>query len=185
KYGSDHVSQIITFGTMAARGVVRDVGRVLGYTYQETDKIAKMIPRELDITLERAMRVNPDLKNSYDTDPRIRRLIDTALLLEGMPRHAGTHAAGVLITRRPATDYVPLQTNDDIITTQYPMGIIEKLGLLKMDFLGLRTLTVIQQTLEILAGQGIQMDVEDIPMDDPEVYRMISAGDTDGVFQLE
>ena len=185
KYGSDHVSQIITFGTMAARGVVRDVGRVLGYTYQETDRIAKMIPRELDITLDRAMHVNPDLKNSYDTDPRVRRLIDTALLLEGMPRHAGTHAAGVLITRRPATDYVPLQTNDDIITTQYPMGIIEKLGLLKMDFLGLRTLTVIQQTLEILAGQGIHMDVEDIPMDDPEVYRMISAGDTDGVFQLE
>ena len=185
KYGSDHVSQIITFGTMAARGVVRDVGRVLGYSYQDTDKIAKMIPRELDITLEKAMRVNPELKASFDTDPRVKRLIDTALLLEGMPRHAGTHAAGVLITRKPVTDYVPLQTNDDIITTQYPMGIIEKLGLLKMDFLGLRTLTVIQHTLEILSAQGIHRTIEDIPMDDPDVYKMISQGDTDGVFQLE
>ena len=185
KYGSDHVCQIITFGTMAARGVIRDVGRVLGYSYRETDRIAKMIPRELDITLERAMRVNADLKTSYETDPRVKRLIDTSLLLEGMPRHAGTHAAGVLITRKPATEYVPLQTNDDIITTQYPMGVIERLGLLKMDFLGLRTLTVIQHTLEILAARGIHMSIEDIPMDDPEVYRMISQGDTDGVFQLE
>ncbi len=185
KYGSDHVSQIITFGTMAARGVVRDVGRVLGYSYQETDALAKLIPRELDITLEKAMRMNPELKALYDTDPRVRRLIDTALLLEGMPRHAGTHAAGVLITRQPATEYVPLQTNDDIITTQYPMGIVEKLGLLKMDFLGLRTLTVIQHTLELMALEGVHMEFKDIPMDDPGVYRMISSGDTDGVFQLE
>lgn len=185
KYGSDHVSQIITFGTMAARGVVRDVGRVLGYSYQETDAIAKLIPRELDITLERALKINPELKAMYEGDQRVKRLIDTALLLEGMPRHAGTHAAGVLITRLPATEYVPLQTNDSIITTQYPMGIVEKLGLLKMDFLGLRTLTVIQHTLELLAAQGVRMGFEDIPMDDPAVYKMISAGDTDGVFQLE
>ena len=185
RYGHDHVAQIITFGTMAARGVIRDVGRVLGYTYQETDRIAKMIPRELDITLERALRVNHDLRADYENDERVKRLIDTALLLEGMPRHAGTHAAGVLITRRPVTEYVPLQTNDEVITTQYAMGIVEKLGLLKMDFLGLRTLTVIQDTLDLLARQGIHLKVEDIPMDDPAVYQMISRGDTDGVFQLE
>ncbi|NLA54404.1 MAG: DNA polymerase III subunit alpha, partial [Clostridiales bacterium] len=185
KYGSDHVAQIITFGTMAARGVIRDVGRVLGYSYQEADRLAKMIPRELEITLERALKINPDLQTDYNTDPRTKRLIDTALLLEGMPRHAGTHAAGVLITQKPVTEYVPLQTNDEIITTQYPMGIIEKLGLLKMDFLGLRTLTVIQHTLKLLKKQGIELKVDDIPMDDPAVYNMISSGDTDGVFQLE
>lgn len=185
RYGSDHVAQIITFGTMAARGAVRDVGRVLGYSYQETDRIAKMIPRELDISLERALKVNSDLLAIYTNDDRTRRLIDTALLLEGMPRHAGTHAAGVLITRRQVTDYVPLQTNDNIITTQYPMGIVEKLGLLKMDFLGLRTLTVIQHTLALLKNRGISLRVEDIPMDDEAVYAMISSGDTDGVFQLE
>ena len=167
KYGHDHVAQIITFGTMAARGVIRDVGRVLGYSYQETDQIAKMIPRELDITLERALSVNHQLKEIYENDSRVKKLIDTGLLLEGMPRHAGTHAAGVLITRNPVTDYVPLQTNDDIVTTQYPMGIVEKLGLLKIDFLGLRTLTVIQDTLDMLAQQGLQMKVADIPMDDP------------------
>ncbi len=185
KYGSDHVSQIITFGTMAARGVIRDVGRVLGYSYQETDRIAKLVPRELDITLERALRVNPDFHAAYEQEPRVRKLIDTGLLLEGMPRHAATHAAGVLITRKPVTDYVPLQKNDEVITTQYAMGVIEKLGLLKMDFLGLRTLTVIRDTLELLMSQGISLKVEDIPMDDPKIYRMISQGDTDGVFQLE
>ncbi|MHC1785899.1 MAG: DNA polymerase III subunit alpha [Christensenellales bacterium] len=185
RYGSDHVSQIITFGTMAARGVIRDVGRVLGYSYAEVDAVAKLVPRELDITLERALKVNPDFHAAYETDPKVRRLITTALLLEGMPRHAATHAAGVLITRNPATDYVPLQKNDEVITTQYPMGIIEKLGLLKMDFLGLRTLTVIRDTLDLLAQQGIRLKVEDIPMDDPAIYDMISRGETDGVFQLE
>jgi len=185
KYGHDHVSQIITFGTMAARGVIRDVGRVLGYSYQETDRIAKMVPRELDITLERALKINPDFRAAYDQEPRVKKLIDTGLLLEGMPRHAATHAAGVLITRKPVTDYVPLQKNDEIITTQYAMGVIEKLGLLKMDFLGLRTLTVIRDTLELLQAQGIPQKVEDIPMDDPRIYQMISQGDTDGVFQLE
>ena len=185
KYGPDHVSQIITFGTMAARGVIRDVGRVLGYSYQETDRVAKLVPRELDITLERALKVNPDFHAAYEQEPRVRKLIDTGLLLEGMPRHAATHAAGVLITRKPVTDYVPLQKNDEVITTQYAMGVIEKLGLLKMDFLGLRTLTVIRDTLELLLAQGIPLKVEDIPMDDPQIYRMISQGDTDGVFQLE
>ena len=185
RYGHDHVSQIITFGTMAARGVIRDVGRVLGYSYQETDQVAKLIPRELDITLEKALRVNPDFRNLYDGDAKVKKLVDTALLLEGMPRHAGTHAAGVLITAQPVTEYVPLQRNDEIITTQYAMGIIEKLGLLKMDFLGLRTLTVIRDTLDLLHRQGIPLTVESIPMDDPDVYAMISRGDTDGVFQLE
>ncbi len=185
RYGHDHVSQIITFGTMAARGVIRDVGRVLGYSYQETDRVAKMIPRELNITLERALKTNPDFQSAYDGDPRVKKLVDTGLLLEGMPRHAGTHAAGVLITRRPVTEYVPLQLNDEVVTTQYPMGIIEKLGLLKMDFLGLRTLTVIRDTLDLLSLQGLHLKVEDIPMDDPQVYAMIAQGDTDGVFQLE
>lgn len=185
KYGADHVSQIITFGTMAARGVIRDVGRVLGYSYQEVDTVAKMVPMELGITLDRALTVNPEFRSTNDNDPRMNKLISTALLLEGMPRHAGTHAAGVLITKEPVLHYVPLQKNDDVITTQFPMGDIEKLGLLKMDFLGLRTLTVIRDTLDLIARQGVVMKPEDIPMDDPLVYDMISSGDTDGVFQLE
>ncbi len=185
KYGHDHVCQIITFGTMAARGVIRDVGRVLGYSYAEVDQVAKAVPMALDMTLEKAMSQSADLKTMYDTDPRVRRLIDTASTLEGMPRHASTHAAGVLITREAATHYVPLQKNDEVITTQYPMGIIEKLGLLKMDFLGLRTLTVIRDTLDMIEKRGISLKPEDIPMDDPGVFDMICAGDTDGVFQLE
>ncbi len=185
KYGADHVSQIITFGTMAARGVIRDVGRVLGYSYQEVDTVAKMVPMELGITLDRALTVNPEFRSTNENDPRMNKLISTALLLEGMPRHAGTHAAGVLITKEPVLHYVPLQKNDDVITTQFPMGDIEKLGLLKVDFLGLRTLTVIRDTLDLIARQGVVMKPEDIPMDDPLVYDMISSGDTDGVFQLE
>ena len=185
KYGHDHVCQIITFGTMAARGVLRDVGRVLGYPYAEVDQVAKAVPMALDMTLEKAMEQNRELKDMFDTDPRVRRLIETALTLEGMPRHASTHAAGVLITREPATRYVPLQKNDDVITTQYPMGIIEKLGLLKMDFLGLRTLTVIRDTLDMLKARGIFLKPEEIPMDDEGVFDMICQGDTDGVFQLE
>ncbi|MDD4080721.1 MAG: DNA polymerase III subunit alpha, partial [Eubacteriales bacterium] len=185
KYGADHVAQIITFGTMAARGVIRDVGRVLGYSYQETDMVAKMVPMELNITLEKALIQNPRLLEARDSDPRVKRLLDTALLLEGMPRHAATHAAGVLITENPITEYVPLQTNDDVVTTQYAMGNIAELGLLKTDFLGLRTLTVIRDALEMIGDTGVHMQAEDIPIDDPEVYRMISQGDTDGVFQLE
>ncbi len=185
KYGQDHVSQIITFGTMAARGVIRDVGRVLGYSYQETDVIAKAVPMDLGMTLEKALTVSPDLKSMVASDGRVRRLYETALTLEGMPRHASTHAAGVLITSKPLTHYVPLQTNDGVITTQYPMGNIEKLGLLKMDFLGLRTLTVIRDALELLRQRGVSMTPQDIPTDDPETYRMISQGDTKGVFQLE
>ena len=185
KYGQDHVCQIITFGTMAARGVSRDVGRVLGYTYAETDQIAKQVPMDLGMTLEKALTLSTELKAGYENDPRIKRLIDISLKLEGMPRHASTHAAGVLITGEPAVHFVPLQTNEDVVTTQFPMGIIGKLGLLKMDFLGLRTLTVIRDTLDLMRSQGVNMKPEDIPMDDPAIYQMISQGDTDGVFQLE
>ena len=185
KYGQDHVCQIITFGTMAARGVIRDVGRVLGYTYAETDQIAKQVPMDQDMTLEKALTLSTELKAGYENDSRIKRLIDISLKLEGMPRHASTHAAGVLITGEPAVHFVPLQTNEDVVTTQFPMGIIGKLGLLKMDFLGLRTLTVIRDTLDLMRSQGVNMRPEDIPMDDPAIYQMISQGDTDGVFQLE
>lgn len=185
KYGADHVSQIITFGTLQAKGCIRDVGRVLGMSYQDTDAVAKAIPFDLGMTLEKALTLSPLLKTMYDEQPEVHRLIDTAMTLEGMPRHASTHAAGVLITGKPVMEYVPLQRNDEVITTQYPMGTIERLGLLKMDFLGLRTLTVIRDTLDMLREQGSDMKPEDIPRDDPAVYEMISAGDTDGVFQLE
>ncbi|GHU83015.1 DNA-directed DNA polymerase [Clostridia bacterium] len=185
KYGVDHVAQIITFGTMAAKAVIRDVGRVLGYPYAEVDQVAKMVPFALDMTLEKALTANPELRRRVDEDERAARLFTMAMKLEGMPRHASTHAAGVLITHRPVTDYVPLQKNDDVVTTQFPMGTLEKLGLLKMDFLGLRTLTVIRDTLDMMREVGVDMRPEDIPLDDAAVYRMISEGDTDGVFQLE
>lgn len=185
RYGEDHVAQIITFGTMAAKAVIRDVGRVLGYPYAEVDAVAKMIPFSLDMTLDKALSISPELRRQYEENPRTRRLVDTARALEGMPRHASTHAAGVLITRRPVTDYVPLQTNDDVVTTQFPIGTLEKLGLLKMDILGLRTLTVIRDTLDMMRQMGVDMKPEEIPMDDKGVYDMICQGDTDGVFQLE
>ena len=185
KYGADHVSQIITFGTMAARGVVRDVGRVLGMSYQETDAVAKAVPMDLGITLEKALNLSPMLRQMYDEQPRVKELIDTAMTLEGMPRHASTHAAGVLITGKPVVEFVPLQRNDEVITTQFPMGVIERLGLLKMDFLGLRTLTVIRDTLDMMKEAGVTMTPEEIPLDDPSVYEMIARGDTEGVFQME
>ncbi len=185
KYGSDHVSQIITFGTMAAKGVVRDVGRVLGMSYQETDAVAKAIPFDLGMTLQKALQISPMLRDMAENQPRVRELLETAMTLEGMPRHASTHAAGVLITGRPVMEYVPLQRNDEVITTQYPMGTIERLGLLKMDFLGLRTLTVIRDTLDMMREIGKEMTPEEIPLDDPAVYEMISRGDTEGVFQME
>ena len=186
RYGEDHVAQIITFGTMAARAVIRDVGRVMGLSYPQTDAIAKMIPFELNVTLERALSVSAELRNAYENDDAVRRLIDMARKLEGMPRNASTHAAGVLITADPVVEYCPLQTNDDVITTQFPMTTVEALGLLKMDFLGLRTLNVIMDTIEMVrAGGGTVCDSDDIPMDDDGVYKMISDGETDGVFQLE
>ncbi|MGI6173562.1 MAG: DNA polymerase III subunit alpha [Christensenellales bacterium] len=186
RYGHDHVAQIVTFGTMAARGVIRDVGRVLDMSYQETDAVAKMVPMALDMTLDKALEISPDLKRAYENDERVARLIDIAKRLEGMPRHTSTHAAGVLITASPVSDYVPLQTNDDVVTTQFPMGTLEALQLLKMDFLGLRTLNVIGDTLAMVAeGGGEALTPEEIPLEDEAVYKMISEGDTDGVFQLE
>ena len=186
RYGKDHVAQIITFGTMAAKAAVRDVGRVLDMSYAEVDAVSKMIPFALDMTLKKALEQSKELNASYENDERIKKLIDTAMKLEGMPRNASTHAAGVLITSHPVHEYVPLQTNDEVITTQFPMGTLEKMGLLKMDFLGLRTLTVIGDTLRMAEEGGApHMDPADIPMDDEGVYAMISEGDTDGVFQLE
>ncbi|MGN0996248.1 MAG: DNA polymerase III subunit alpha, partial [Candidatus Ventricola sp.] len=158
---------------------------VLGYPYQEVDAVSKSIPFELNMTLERALTISPELKKHYTENERVRKLIDMSRALEGMPRHASTHAAGVLITDRPVTEYVPLQRNDEVITTQFPMGTIEKLGLLKMDFLGLRTLTVIRDALDLMREAGVDMRAEDIPLDDQAVYDMISEGETDGVFQLE
>ncbi|MBQ8972164.1 MAG: DNA polymerase III subunit alpha, partial [Clostridia bacterium] len=186
RYGADHVAQIITFGTMAARAVIRDVGRVMDLGYQQVDAIAKLVPFELNITLDRAMQVNPELRKAYEGDEQIRSLIDMARKLEGMPRNASTHAAGVLITAEPVVEYCPLQTNDDVVTTQFPMTTVEQLGLLKMDFRGLRTLNVIMDTIELVRQNGDEVpNAEDIPLDDEGVYRLISEGDTDGVFQLE
>ncbi len=186
RYGADHVAQIITFGTMAARAVIRDVGRVMDLGYQQTDAIAKMVPFELNITLDKAVKANPELRKFYENDPQVKRLIDMARKLEGMPRNASTHAAGVLITAEPVVEYCPLQTNDDVITTQFPMTTVESLGLLKMDFLGLRTLNVIMDTISMVReGGGTVCEANDVPLDDPGVYRMISDGDTVGVFQLE
>ncbi len=186
RYGSDHVAQIITFGTMAARGVIRDVGRVMDMSYQQVDAIAKLVPFELNITLDRALKVSTELRNAYENDPQVHKLIDMARKLEGMPRNPSTHAAGVLITAEPVVEYCPLQTNDDVITTQYAMTYVEQLGLLKMDFLGLRTLNVIMDTIDLVRrGGGTVCDADDIPLDDPGVYKLISDGDTDGVLQLE
>lgn len=186
KYGVEQVCQIVTFGTMAARLAVRDVGRALNVPYGVVDEVAKQIPMELKMTIEKALTVNYKLKELYDGSPQIKQLIDTAKELEGLPRHTSTHAAGVVITREPVQNYVPLQKNDDVITTQFTMTTIERLGLLKMDFLGLRTLTVIRDAVAHVKRElGITLDMETLPFDDDATYRMIAAGDTDGVFQLE
>ncbi len=185
KYGDDHVAQIITFGTMAAKAAIRDTGRAMGMTYQAVDKIAKMVPFELNMTLGKALERSKDLKAVYETDPQSKELIDNALKLEGMPRHASTHAAGVVITRESANEYVPLQTNDEVIVTQFPMFTLEELGLLKMDFLGLRNLTVIKSCEDQVKKTNPNFDLNEIPLDDVNVYNMLSHGDTDGVFQLE
>ncbi|MBR0026814.1 MAG: DNA polymerase III subunit alpha, partial [Clostridia bacterium] len=186
KYGKDHVTQIITFGTMAAKGVIRDVGRTLRIPYGDVDRIAKMVPNVLNITLKEAMEMSFELREKYQSDSTVQKLIDLALKLEGLPRHASTHAAGVVISAAPVVQFVPLQKNDEAITTQFPMGTLEELGLLKMDFLGLRTLTVIRDALTyIRQGGGEAPDFSRMEYDDPKVYSMISRGDTDGVFQLE
>ncbi len=187
KYKRDNVCQIITFGTMAARGVVRDVGRVMGMPYAEVDKIAKMIPFAVNMTLEDAMMKNPDLKELYDKDSRVKKLIDLSKTLEGLARHASTHAAGVVIAPDALTEFVPLFKGPrGERTTQFDMKMVEAIGLLKMDFLGLRTLTVIKDTLDMVkANHGVEIDIDNIPLDDPAVYRLFSRGDTVGVFQFE
>ena len=186
KYGADHVSQIITFGTMAARNAIRDVGRALNIPYSDVDRIAKMIPMELKITISKALKQNTELLKEYNSNPQIKHLIDMSLKLEGLPRHSSTHAAGVVICDKPVMDYVPLNTNDGVVTTQFPMTTLEELGLLKMDFLGLRTLTVIQDTFnEINRIHNLNISEKDIDYKDPKIYELISTGNTDGIFQLE
>ncbi|ADZ19566.1 DNA polymerase III DnaE [Clostridium acetobutylicum EA 2018] len=186
KYGKDCVSQIVTFGTMAARLCIRDVGRAMNYSYGEVDKIAKMIPNVLNINIDKALEMNPELKAIYDDDDRIKDLIDISRKLEGLPRHTSTHAAGVVISSQPLVNYVPLLKNEESIVAQFTMGILEELGLLKMDFLGLRTLTVINDTIKMVKqNRNIDIDIDDIDFDDYGVYKMIGEGKTVGVFQLE
>ena len=185
KYGDDHVAQIVTFGTMAARGVIRDVGRVMGIPYAEVDQIAKQVPNTLHITLDDALRLSKPLSDLYGSDEQVKKLIDTARALEGMPRHASTHAAGVVITKRPVYEYVPLAKNDESVVCQYVMTTLEELGLLKMDFLGLRNLTVLDDAVKMVQARQPDFRLEDIPEDDQETFEMISAGKTSGVFQME
>lgn len=186
KYGPDHVAQIITFGTMAARGAIRDVGRAMDVPYQQVDTVAKMVPNELKMTLKKALAISHDLKSQSDSDPRIHSLLDMALRIEGMPRHASTHAAGVVITREPVDSYVPLYKNEDTMAvTQFTMTTLEELGLLKMDFLGLRTLTVIDYAEKEICKRVEGFSVEDIPLDDGETFAMLERGQCVGVFQFE
>ncbi len=187
KYGESCVAQIVTFGTMAARAVLRDVGRALNIAHSVVDKLAKMVPNQLGISLENSLQQSPELNAAYEEDGNIRKMVDIAMALEGMPRHASTHAAGVVITQQPLSEYVPLRRmGDGSIVTQFSMGVLEDLGLLKMDFLGLRTLTVIDETVSIIRRTADeQFSLEDIPMDDGSTLALIAQSDTDGVFQLE
>ncbi|MBQ2800993.1 MAG: DNA polymerase III subunit alpha [Lachnospiraceae bacterium] len=187
KYGKDRVVQIVTFGTMAAKGVIRDVGRVLDYPYAYVDSIAKMIPNELNITIDLALQKNPELRKLYESDPQVTRLIDMSKRLEGLPRHTSMHAAGVVISQKSIDEYVPLsRASDGTITTQFTMTTIEELGLLKMDFLGLRTLTVIQNAVRLVKKSfGIDIDIDHIDFNDKRVLESIGSGKTEGVFQLE
>ena len=185
KYGKDHVSQIITFGTMAARMVIRDVGRVMDYPYSETDKLAKMIPMEVHITIPKALEQNRELKELYEADSDVKKILDIAIKLEGLPRQASTHACGIVITKDPVDTYVPLYVNDGNISTQYTMNLLEELGLLKMDFLGLRTLTVISDTEKLVKeNRGITVEYDE-DMNDPKVYKLWASGDSVGIFQFE
>ena len=187
KYGKDRVVQIVTFGTLAARGVIRDVGRVLDLPYAQVDTIAKMIPNELNITINKALDMNPELKKKYEEDSQIKYLIDMSRRLEGLPRHTSMHAAGVVISQKDVDEYVPLsRASDGSITTQFTMTTLEELGLLKMDFLGLRTLTVIQNAVKLVErSTGTALDMDKIDYNDPAVLRMIGSGKCEGVFQLE
>ena len=187
KYGADKVVQIVTFGTMAAKGVIRDVGRVMDLPYAYVDSIAKMVPNELNITLERALELNPEFRNLYKTDEQVHYLIDMCKRLEGMPRHTGMHAAGVVICQKSADEFVPLSRGSDgSITTQFTMTTLEELGLLKMDFLGLRTLTVINDAVKLIEkSTGVKIDIDNIDYDDKKVLESIGTGKTDGIFQIE
>ena len=185
KYGEDHVAQIVTFGTMAARAALRDVGRAMALPYGVVDQVAKLVPGELNITLDKALAKSKEFREKYETDQQARGLIDMARKVEGMPRHASTHAAGVVITDRPVMDYVPLAKNDDVVVTQYTMTAIEELGLLKMDFLGLRNLSVIDHAQKLAARRDPGFDVEKVQQDDPAVFQMLGQGHSVGVFQFE
>lgn len=185
KYGADHVAQIVTFGTMAARAAIRDVGRALSIPYNEVDAVAKQVPMELHITIDRALTINPELKKMYDSNPTVKNLIDTARALEGMPRHASTHAAGVVITKDPVDTYVPLARNDEQMVTQFTMTTLEELGLLKMDFLGLRNLTVIADAEKMIRRHTPDFSIEKVSDHDAATFQMLGQGRTMGVFQLE
>lgn len=185
KYGADHVAQIVTFGTLAARAAIRDVGRALGLPYGFVDGVAKKVPRELNITIEKALKKSPELKQEYDTNPDVKNLIDLSVKVEGMPRHTSTHAAGVVITRDPVASYVPLALNDESPVTQYTMTTLEELGLLKMDFLGLRTLTVISDAEKMIRRKEPDFDIYKVSTEDKAVFQMMSSGMTEGVFQFE
>lgn len=185
KYGSDRVSQIVTFGTMAARNAIRDVGRALDKPYALCDKIAKLVPRALDMTIEKALEVSPELKTEYDTNFDVKELVDMAKKVEGMPRHASTHAAGVVISDRAVNEYVPLAVNDESVVTQYTMTALDELGLLKMDFLGLRNLTIIRNTEDYIRKTNPDFSINNISLDDKATYELMSGGFTDGVFQFE
>ena len=188
KYGAESVSQITTFGKMLAKGVVRDVGRALGMSFQETDRIAKLIPSDLKMTIKKALELEPDLRAAYQGEPQIKRLLDTSMRLEGLSRHASIHAAGLVVSDRPMIDYLPVYRGkrEEDVVTQFDMKMVEKVGLVKFDFLGLRNMTVIDDTLKNIISQGKEApDLDSLPLDDPETYKLYSSGDTDGIFQVE
>ncbi|MBI2399511.1 MAG: DNA polymerase III subunit alpha, partial [Deltaproteobacteria bacterium] len=188
KYGVDKVTQIITFGQMKAKACIRDVGRALDMPYGDVDKIAKLVPNTLNITIEEALKQEQRLREMYEKDPRVKDLIDTAIALEGLPRHASTHAAGVVISNKPLDEYLPLykQQKEDSITTQFTMKDVEKIGLVKFDFLGLKTLTVIDKAIKFIKqNRGVDLDLENLPLDDKATYALVASGDSNGVFQLE
>ncbi len=185
KYGKDNVAQIVTFGTMKAKGAVRDVGRALGMSYGDVDAVARLVPATLNITLAESLKISPQLKERYDSEPQVKTLIDTAMGVEGMPRNTSTHAAAVVITKEPVYQYVPLSKNDDTVVIQYTMTTVEELGLLKMDFLGLRNLTVIDDAEKLIHKRDPDFDLNSVPDGDKETYQMLSAGRTSGVFQME
>ena len=185
KYGYDHVAQIIAFGTMAARGAIRDVGRALAIPYASVDRIAKLVPFDIGITIKKAMGLSSELKSAYNNDPQVKTLLDIAMALEGMPRHATMHAAGVVITEQPVSNYVPLSKNDDNTVTQFTMTTLEELGLLKMDFLGLRNLTVIDDAVKLIKEKEPNFNIDNISYEDKAVFEMMSQGNSEGVFQFE